>query len=80
MAEALSSSNFQISDLLAKNMAANKKNTYVILYCLSFKIILCMFILCGITKLSSTQQKIVGVEAPPPTHGLSGACTRISLL
>ena len=34
--------------LLAKNMAANKKTPYVILYWFSFKILLCMLILCGI--------------------------------
>ena len=33
--------------LLAKNMAANKKTPYVILYWFSFKIILCMLILCA---------------------------------
>ena len=33
--------------LLAKNMAANKKTPYVILYWFSFKILLCMLILCA---------------------------------
>ena len=35
--------------LLAKNMVAHQKNTLrVTLYCLSFKIIVCIFILCGV--------------------------------
>ena len=38
--------------LLAKNMAADQKKTpYVIFYCLSFKIILCILILCDIREL-----------------------------